>query len=287
MPAAVDVRTKSRRVNRRRMFPSSSLSTLWSPESTLPRTPGGARLARWSTGATASRRAPRRCPAATTRRRRSSPRRRRSIFSRRWICAGRADALPQPGDYALREVSGESLILVRGRDGRLRAFYNVCRHRGTRLCETASGRFAGGIQCPYHAWTYSPRRRADRRAPHGRRAVVRPERASAARGGRRGMGGVSLRQPGRAARTAGGRPPAAPGPLRAVAPFPARGRAPGRVRRAGQLEADLPELLGVLPLPARPPRPRSAFALPQRRQRPAGRRRSSAATCSSTKRAGA
>jgi Rieske 2Fe-2S family protein len=76
------------------------------------------------------------------------------IFSRRWICAGRADALPQPGDFALREIAGESLILVRGRDARLRAFYNVCRHRGTRLCEAASGRFAGAIQCPYHAWTY-------------------------------------------------------------------------------------------------------------------------------------
>ncbi len=76
------------------------------------------------------------------------------LFSRAWIAAGRSDALPRPGDYALREVAGESLILVRGRDERLRAFFNVCRHRGTRLCETESGRFAAGIQCPYHAWTY-------------------------------------------------------------------------------------------------------------------------------------
>ncbi len=78
----------------------------------------------------------------------------RKIFSGRWLCAGRADELSEPGDYALREIAGESLILVRGKDARLRAFYNVCRHRGTRLCESASGRFAGGIQCPYHAWTY-------------------------------------------------------------------------------------------------------------------------------------
>jgi len=76
------------------------------------------------------------------------------IFSGAWIAAGRADALPRPGDYALREVAGESLILVRGRDERLRAFFNVCRHRETRLCEAAGGRFASGIQCPYHAWTY-------------------------------------------------------------------------------------------------------------------------------------
>lgn len=78
----------------------------------------------------------------------------RSIFSERWLCAGRADALPKPGDYALFDAAGESLVLVRGREGRLRAFFNVCRHRGTRLCESPSGHFAGGIQCPYHAWTY-------------------------------------------------------------------------------------------------------------------------------------
>ena len=78
----------------------------------------------------------------------------RNIFSRRWLCAGRADSLPAAGDYALFEAGGESLILVRGKDQRLRAFFNVCRHRGTRLCESGSGHFGGGIQCPYHAWTY-------------------------------------------------------------------------------------------------------------------------------------
>src|SRR5262245_47260379 len=77
-----------------------------------------------------------------------------TIFSRRWLCAGRADSLPAAGDYALFEAGGESLLLVRGKDGRLRAFFNVCRHRGTRLCEAPSGHFGGGIQCPYHAWTY-------------------------------------------------------------------------------------------------------------------------------------
>jgi len=76
------------------------------------------------------------------------------IFSRRWVCVGRADTIGQPGDYRLAAFGGESVILVRGRDGRTRAFFNVCRHRGTRLCEEPAGRFAGGIQCPYHAWTY-------------------------------------------------------------------------------------------------------------------------------------
>jgi Rieske 2Fe-2S family protein len=76
------------------------------------------------------------------------------IFARRWLCVGRADAVPEPGDFETVSAAGESLVVVRGRDRRLRAFFNVCRHRGTRLCEAGKGRFAGGIQCPYHAWTY-------------------------------------------------------------------------------------------------------------------------------------
>jgi Rieske 2Fe-2S family protein len=76
------------------------------------------------------------------------------IFARRWICVGRANALAEAGDFELARAAGESLIVVRGRDRRLRAFYNVCRHRGTRVCQEERGRFAGAIQCPYHAWTY-------------------------------------------------------------------------------------------------------------------------------------
>ena len=76
------------------------------------------------------------------------------IFARRWLCAGRADALASPGDYRLVHVGRESLIVVRGKDGEARAFFNVCRHRGTRLCAEPAGHFTGGIQCPYHAWTY-------------------------------------------------------------------------------------------------------------------------------------
>jgi len=77
------------------------------------------------------------------------------IFTRRWICGGRAGEIANPGDYVLRTIAGESVIVVRGRDGALRAFYNVCRHRGTRLCEEPRGRFSETIQCPYHAWTYT------------------------------------------------------------------------------------------------------------------------------------
>ena len=72
----------------------------------------------------------------------------------RWICAGRASEIPNPGDYFLREIAGESLIVVRDDAGQVRAFYNVCRHRGTRLCSAAEGCFGGRIQCPYHGWSY-------------------------------------------------------------------------------------------------------------------------------------
>lgn len=77
------------------------------------------------------------------------------IFSRRWLCVGREDRLAQPGDYFLQPVGPESIIVLRDRAGALRAYYNVCRHRGTRLCEQPSGRLSETIQCPYHAWTYS------------------------------------------------------------------------------------------------------------------------------------
>jgi Rieske 2Fe-2S family protein len=78
---------------------------------------------------------------------------RERIFARRWVCVGRAEQIPDPGDYFLAEVAGESLIVVRDGDG-FHGFFNVCRHRGTRLCEEASGRLNGTIACPYHGWTY-------------------------------------------------------------------------------------------------------------------------------------
>lgn len=77
------------------------------------------------------------------------------IFARDWICVGRTEQLERTGDFVTAEIAGESIIVTRGADARLRAFYNVCRHRGTRLCTEASGRFAGSIRCPYHAWTYA------------------------------------------------------------------------------------------------------------------------------------
>jgi glycine betaine catabolism A len=81
---------------------------------------------------------------------------RERIFWREWFCAGREEELARPGDYVAWDVAGESVLIVRTRDGGLAAHYNVCRHRGARLVpEAGAGSFAGGIRCPYHSWTYT------------------------------------------------------------------------------------------------------------------------------------
>jgi glycine betaine catabolism A len=82
-----------------------------------------------------------------------------------WFCVGRAEALPEPGDYLTADVAGESILIVRTPEGALAGFYNLCRHRGSRLVPPAgqqvaaapvrSGCFAGTIRCPYHGWTYA------------------------------------------------------------------------------------------------------------------------------------
>src|SRR5580765_3407329 len=75
------------------------------------------------------------------------------IFARGWNCVGRASRLARPGDYFLAAIAGESIIVLRDAHG-VRAHFNVCRHRGTRICMEDSGHFKESIQCPYHAWTY-------------------------------------------------------------------------------------------------------------------------------------
>src|SRR5438445_3221010 len=76
-----------------------------------------------------------------------------AIFSKQWLLVGHQSQIPDAGDYVVRQVIGESLIVIRDKSGEIRGFFNVCRHRGTRLKEDACGH-ASAIQCPYHAWTY-------------------------------------------------------------------------------------------------------------------------------------
>jgi len=76
------------------------------------------------------------------------------IFMQAWHCVGRSARVSEPGQYFLSTIAGESVIVLRDRKGVLRAFFNVCRHRGTRICSEEAGRFGETLQCPYHAWTY-------------------------------------------------------------------------------------------------------------------------------------
>jgi Rieske 2Fe-2S family protein len=70
-----------------------------------------------------------------------------------WLFAGHSCQIPNPGDYFLYDVDEDSLIIIRQDDGGVKAFYNVCRHRGSIICEEAEGHIKRLI-CPYHQWTY-------------------------------------------------------------------------------------------------------------------------------------
>jgi choline monooxygenase len=82
---------------------------------------------------------------------------RERIFSTTWQLIGPASRLPEAGSYVATEAAGLKLFVLRGRDGALRAFRNVCRHRGARLLEEGAGRCAGPVRCPYHNWSYDDR----------------------------------------------------------------------------------------------------------------------------------
>ncbi|MEL6226528.1 MAG: aromatic ring-hydroxylating dioxygenase subunit alpha [Pseudomonadota bacterium] len=77
---------------------------------------------------------------------------RHQLFGRAWQFAGHASLVESPGDYFTFEIAGESLFCVRGRDGKLRGFYNVCQHRAHELVSGEGN--AKVLVCPYHAWTY-------------------------------------------------------------------------------------------------------------------------------------
>lgn len=78
----------------------------------------------------------------------------RTLFQRIWVCVGRADEIPASGDFRTYEVGGSGVVVLRDDRGELRAYHNVCRHRGTRIVEAGSGTGLTVFQCPYHAWTY-------------------------------------------------------------------------------------------------------------------------------------
>jgi phenylpropionate dioxygenase-like ring-hydroxylating dioxygenase large terminal subunit len=75
------------------------------------------------------------------------------VFRRNWLFAGHTNRIPHPGDYFTQEFGGDSLIFIRGDDGAVHAHFNMCRHRGSRICLEASGH-ARRLVCPYHQWVY-------------------------------------------------------------------------------------------------------------------------------------
>lgn len=79
---------------------------------------------------------------------------REALFKRSWQLVCHVSNIAQPGDYFTFEFCGELVVALRGRDG-VRAFHNVCRHRGARILDGPQGNCGGRITCPYHAWTYA------------------------------------------------------------------------------------------------------------------------------------
>ena len=76
-----------------------------------------------------------------------------AIFLREWLCLGRADEVPEPGDYFTVTIANEPLVVVRGQSGAINVMSAVCRHRGT-VIATRTGNCGHGLRCPYHWWTY-------------------------------------------------------------------------------------------------------------------------------------
>lgn len=75
------------------------------------------------------------------------------VISRKWLLAGHASRIPNKGDYFLFRVGAEQIIIIRENADSIRAFFNVCRHRGSTICQASSGN-APRLVCPYHAWTF-------------------------------------------------------------------------------------------------------------------------------------
>jgi choline monooxygenase len=78
----------------------------------------------------------------------------KTVFASRWQLAGRLDQVEKPGSYFTANIAGEPIVVVRGNDGLLRGFFNVCRHHAAAVVTDPEG-LASHLRCPYHGWTYS------------------------------------------------------------------------------------------------------------------------------------
>ena len=191
---------------------------------------------------------------------------RAGIFSKEWLLVGHQSRIRDVGDYVVQQVIGESLIVIRDKTGEIHGFFNVCRHRGTRLKEDTCGH-ASTIQCPYHAWTYG----LDGRlvgAPHMDQ-VPGFDKAdySLHRSEPRALGGIHFCESWRRLDTArrlqviGRLVRAVEGKILPLEHAETCAGETDRVRREGQLEVDVRKLFGVLSLPGRASAVAESFAL--------------------------
>jgi choline monooxygenase len=99
---------------------------------------------------------------------------RRRIFARTWQFMGPTSPVTNPGDYLAIDIAGTPVFAIRGRDGTLRGFRNVCRHRGAKLLADGAGQ-CGLVVCPYHKWSYSDTGRLVQAPWYGRDPAIIPE----------------------------------------------------------------------------------------------------------------
>ena len=78
-----------------------------------------------------------------------------TVFRKSWQLVCHVNDVPSPGDFHTFDFLGEAVVVLRGEDGELQSFHNVCRHRASRLLEGPKGHCGRRITCPYHAWTYA------------------------------------------------------------------------------------------------------------------------------------
>ena len=171
------------------------------------------------------------------------------IWQSGWLFAGFAFEVPNPGDFLTLSVGQAPVLVIRGDDGVVRAFHNVCRHRGSQICRTESGHVRA-LVCPYHSWTYS--QRGELVACHGMHDGVdksklglKPVRAEVVAGFiylSLSESPPAIRRLCRALR----------GSRRAAGIRSRADRAHDRLRGRGELEARLGEQPRVLPLRAAP-----------------------------------
>ena len=77
------------------------------------------------------------------------------VFLKHWQVVGHLNDLPAPGDWLAFDMLGERAVVMRGHDGEVRAFHNLCRHRGARVVDGVQGHCRGAMVCPFHGWVYN------------------------------------------------------------------------------------------------------------------------------------